>query len=438
MATTTAQPSTNAPVPGSLFNVPLANASPTQYYDAVDDTDELVVSMPTQSEAPVNGIQPLNQTDVVLDVEVEIAVTQSYTAGTGQTLTASPWAPFNAVRNITMPSQNVYSSVELSNGMYVAYFSALRPLRHTAQRLNLFANPAGYDLATGTAYGYVNPAGVQSPLQVSGQWSPSVGSYNLLLRVPIGVWFDEYWPLNPLGLPVATDANGSQSIVGPVSTFVAPLYMASANKVVQPHFSFAAPFGTADVSPVYTTTNSASGDTPSTFSGSASITVRRFAVRGSPAALPPPHAWQYQLKESSQTIGSTTKFAYSHDPQDGQILSSTLVLFDPAANGGIGAPIPPGSVKELTFVYGSGVIAFKGSPQVLQRRFLEKHGFLPPPGFYPLDWAIDERGRVTNRVSAAQFDTYNTTGIGWRVQLNSAPSASTTATLLTECLRLVQ
>jgi hypothetical protein len=435
---TGSQPAAPVVTPGTLFNVPLANESPTQYYDAVDTTEDLTVSMPTQSETPVNGIQPLSQTDVVLDVEVEIAVSQSYTAGTGQTLTASPWAPFNAVRNIKMPLQNVYSSVELSNGIYLAFFNALRPLRHTNRRLNLFANPAGYAMASGLVFGYQNSAGAQPPLQVSGPWTTSTSSYNLLLRIPVGIWFDEYWPLNALGLPLVTAADGQQSLATPVSTFVSPLYMASANKIVQPQFSFSAPFGQADVSPVYTTTNSASGDTASTFSGSASITVRRFAVRGAPPFLPPPHAWLYQLKENAQTIGSTQRFTFNHQPEDGQILSSTLVLFDPAANGGIGAPIPLSQVEKVTFTYGSGVIAFQGSPQTLQRRFLEKHGFLPPPGFLPLDWAVDERGRVTNRVSASQFDTYNTTGIGWRVELSSAPSQQTTATLLTESLRLVQ
>jgi len=243
----------------------------------------------------------------------------------------------------------------------------------------------------------------------------------------------------PFGTTVDSSGQQSQSLIGPVSTFVSPLYMASANKIVQPKFSLAAPYGSASTSPVYTTSLTGSGDTPSTFSGSGSLTVRRHGVRGAPSFLPPAHAWQYQVKEDSKTMGATTKLNYLQQPSDGQILSSTLVLFDPAANDGIGAPILASQIEKLTFVYGSGVVAFSGSPAALQRRFLEQHGFLPPPGFYPFDNAVDDRGRVTNRIAAAQFDTYNTTGIGWgEVDFASAPSSSATATLVTECLRLVQ
>lgn len=438
----TMPPQAQGAPPGALFDVPMANASPTQYYDGVDTTDELTFSLPTAAEAPINGIQALSQTDVVLDVEVEIAISQDYVAGTGQTLTVSPWAPFNALRNISMPSQNVYASVEVSNGAYLAFVNALRPFRHTNQRTNLFANPAGYDLASGTAYGYQNSAGQQPPLQVSAQYSTAQAAYNYLLRLPVGLWFDEYWPLNALGLPFTTAVNqqgqATEQLASPVSTFVSPLYMASANKIVQPRISVAAPYGAADTSPVYTTALTATGDTPSTFSGSGSLTVRRRGVRGAPAFLPPVHAWQYQVKEDSKTIGATSKVTFLQDPKDGQVLSSTLVLFDPAANGGIGAPIPPSQIKKLTFTYGSGVIAFQGSPTVLQRRFLEQHGFLPPAGFYPLDNAMDDRGRITNRIAASQFNTYNTVGIGWSVELNSSPSDQATATLVTECLRLVQ
>lgn len=423
-----------APAPGALFDIPLAASSPTQYYEAPDTTEDLSFSLPTANEQVVNGIQPLSQTDVITDLELELDVSQTYTAGTGQTLTVSPWAPYNALRNISMPSQNVYSSVEVSNGTYLQFVNQMRPYRHTDQRLNGYANPAGYDLASGAANGYINPNGVQPPLQVPAQYSDTLASYNLLMRIPIGVWFDEYWPLDADGLPV--DAAGQ--LAPPESTFVAPLYMASANKVVQPKFSFSAPFGLANDAPVYTTTNTASGDTASTFSGSATLTIRRHAVRGNPAALPPPHAWQYQVKDREKTIGSTTKFSFLQEPSDGQVLSSTLVLFDPAANGGIGAPIPASNIKKLTWSYGSGVVAFQGSATALQRRFLAQHGFLPPPGFFPFDNAVDQRGRVTNRIAAAQADTYNTTGIGWTVELNTAPSDQTVAVLLNDLLRLVQ
>lgn len=429
---TTTAPGASATPPGALFDIPLV-PTVTQYYDELDSTDDLSFTLPTSTATTLNGIQPLTQTDVVLDVELEMAISQTYTKGTGQTLTVSPWAPWNLLRDISMPSQNVYSSVEVSNGAYLAFVNAMRPLRHTEQRLNLYANPAGYDMASGTLFGNVNSAGAQSPLQIAAQYTDSVSSYNLLMRIPIGIWFDEYWSLNALGQPV--DPSGA--LIPPISTFVAPLYMASANKVVQPRLTLAAPFGSADQSPVYTTTNDASGDTASTFSGSGTVSVRRYAVRGQPASLPPAHAWQYQVKESSKTMGATTKLTYMQDPQDGQVLSSTLVLFDPGS-GSAGAPISTSSVKRLTYTYGSGAIAFQGTPQTLQRRFLAKHGFLPPPGFYPLDHAVDDRGRVTNRIAASQFDTYNTTGIGWTVEFSTAPSDTATATLLSECLRLVQ
>lgn len=433
----------NPPAPqvqvGAIFDIPVANAQPTQYYDQLDTTEDLTFTLPQTSESPINGIQNIDETDVVLDLELELEISQDYTAGTGQTLTASPWAPYNLLRNIELKLQNVYSSIDVKDGMQLAFINAMRPFRHTEQRLNLGANPAGYDVGSGTAYGYFNPEGVQSPLQIPAQYSPDLASYNLIMRLPLGVWFDEYWRLDPLGIPVSNPPGSSSlsDILPPMSTFVSPLYMASANKVVNPNISLAPPFGAANVAPVFTTSNDASGDTPSTFSGSGSLSVRRYGVRGGPSAMPPPHAWQYQVSSASQTIGSTTHFTYRHDPSAGQILSSTLILFDPLA-GAAGSPLPPSQIKRLTWAYGSGVVGFQGSPSVLQRRFLAQHGFLPPPGYFCQDNAVDQRGRVTNRIAAAQYDTYNTTGIGWSVDLNSAGSAQTIATLLTESLRLVQ
>lgn len=431
MAQNTQQAPAQAP-PGILFDVP-SPPTVTQYYEQLDTTEQLAFTLPTLNAAPINGVQPLGQYDVILGLDLELELTQSYTAGTGQTLTTSPWAPFNLLRDISMPSQNVYSSVEVTNGAYLAFVNQLRPLRHTAQRLNHFANPSGYDLASGTSYGTVNAQGAQSPLQVVSQYTSATASYNLLMRVPIGVWFDEYWSLNANGQPL--DPAGK--MIGPISGFVSPLYMGSSNKIVQPRFSFAAPFGPANSSPVFTTTNDASGDTPSTFSGSGTLSVRRYAVRGQPETYPPAHAWQYTVHESSKTMGSSTRLVYMQDPQDGQVLSSTLVLFDPGS-GAAGTPIPASQIKKLTFSYGSGAVAFQGSPAALQRRFLEQHGFLPPPGFYPIDFGVDDRGRITNRIAASQYNTYVTTGVGWSVEFNSAPSDEATATLLTESLRLVQ
>src|SRR3954465_12071265 len=84
-------------MPGAWFDVPGAPGGDTQWLDEYEPTQALSTPGSSTAQTTGLGLQQFKQTDVVLDWLMELNVTQTYTGGTGQTLTNSQYAPHNLV-----------------------------------------------------------------------------------------------------------------------------------------------------------------------------------------------------------------------------------------------------------------------------------------------------------------------------------------------------
>lgn len=374
---------------GSLFDVPGGPGGGTQWTEQYETTQSLSVTLSQTAATVANGISPFKQTDVVLDWLANIKVTQTYTQGTGQTLTNSAYAPFNSIGAVELKIQNQYSSLKVENGIDWYIFNLIRPRRNTAASdlSVLGGNPAG-DPIGGTATGYYTTNLAQAN-QFAATWANSNATWQGIFRIPAGQWFDDYWDLSPDGNPLAP----------PHSAHVSPQYMASTTRQIIPNITFAAGFGTVlDTSPVSTTTNTPTSTTASTFSGSASLTFKREAVfAGDPRVLPPPYAWQYAWQTTRFSIAGVSKATLQIPNDAGQVLALYVRLFDPSANSGAGAPININSITKIQLQYGSALPRFDDTADTIQERWLKQHGWMLPQGCCGWDLGRDQHGRVTNK-----------------------------------------
>jgi hypothetical protein len=433
MATSTAQQ--QAPLPGQYFDTPGIAGGSTQWTEQDDASTDVVTAQSASAQVPIQGIQQYRQTDVVTDWTMCLAFTsQSYAAGTGQTLTASAYAPMNAVGPVKQIIQNQYSSVDVESGIDLYIFNLMRPYRSASgfsggTPLNLYANPAG-DPVGGTATGFLTTGLAQANQINSAIWSTSVTAYNLLLRLPAAQWFDKYYDLAVTGEPLTM----------PHPALVSPQYMAGTTRVITPQIFLNQGLGAGtDTAPVATTTLTPTSDTASTFSGTATLRLRRRAAyAGNPAILPPVYAWQYRWKTQRFSIAGVSQANLIVPLDTGQLLSLYVRMFDPSAASGIGAPININTLTRVNLQYGAGLYYFDAqtiggttAAELLQKLWLDQHGNLLPQGVVAYDLAIDERGNMTN---ARCLNTLSTAGILAHLEFTSALSSTAYAVLGTESL----
>jgi hypothetical protein len=412
-----------APLPGQYFDVPGINGGSTQWTEQDETTPNLVTQMTPGNSVQIVGILPYRQTDVVVDWAAEFTFALTYTGGTGQTLTASPYAPFNLIGQVQQTVQNQYASVNVESGIDWYIFNLIRPEKKSNRRLNLYANPAGSAVGGTAGIGYWADALAQANQVNTDQWSTASTTFKTKLRLPAAQWFDSYYDLAVTGEPV-TAAHPA---------LVSPQFQAGTTRVITPSFVLNPGFSTTlDNGPVNTTTVSGNDATASTFTGTATLNLRRKAVyAGNPAFQPPVYAWQYRWK--TQRFGlsgvSTTDILIPLDT--GQLLSTYVRMFDPLANDGLGAPILPAVVTKVQFQYGSGLFWFNGTPDQNQMVWLEQHGFLLPEGVFGFDFALDERDGITNKRA---FNTLTTGGLLVHIDFTTPCSAAAYAVLGTESL----
>jgi hypothetical protein len=425
----TAAPS--APSPGSLFDVPGAPGGETQWTDDFEPTQGLAVTLSSTNQVQALGIQPFKQTDVVADWLMELNIAQTFTTGTGQTTTPSNYAPFNQVGPVKLQIQNQYASVDVENGIDLYIFNMIRPERMgTASFVNVGADPAGFQ-AGSTALGYPTAPIAQPNDEWPAQWSVSSGTplnYNLLLRLPAGQWFDIYYDRAITGEPVSP----------PHAALVSPQFMAGTTRVITPSVKFNPGLGpVTDQAVAFSTALTPTSDTATTFTGTATMSFRRHAVyAGNPAILPPVYAWQYRWRTDRFTIAGQSVSSIQFPLDLGQVLCSYVRLFDPSASSGLGLPIAftNAIISNIQLQYGSGLLRFNGTPLELQNRWLRQHGFLLPPGVFAYDFAIDERGLMSNK---RVLNTLTTAGILWKITFASAVSSTAYAVLGSETLVFV-
>ena len=313
-------------VPGALYGVP----GLTNPVEQTDTTNGLVTAGSGSASTPVNGIQPLAQTDVVLSWELftTYTIATAPTAGTGQTLGVSPFTPYNIYGPIKLSLQNQYAPVDVLSGRDLAIFQSYRPRYLRSDRRN--ANLSSPVLSSA----YPSNAWAQSQLvEPANDWTTTTTTTGrtIVHRLPVSIEFDYYYPLDITG-----------TIVGnPGRAIVSPQYMGGTTRIVTPQITIAQGLGGGDLSPFTTTTLTAGGDTASTFSAGigTSLIIRRNAIYSSnnPQALPPVQPWQYALHTWSYNVGASTTFNIPIPIDVGQMLSLWILLWDPAAASGAGA-----------------------------------------------------------------------------------------------------
>ena len=391
MASKTSTPSQGQTVaPGQYFDIPGTPAGSTQWQETFESTIGLSVAMSQTAQVTANGIQAFKQPDVVTDWLAKLVFAGTYTQGTGQTLTASAYAPFNAVGPVQLQIQNQYSSVKVESGIDWYIFNLIRPQRapRNAGEINLGANPSGFPVG-GSATGYYAAALAQAN-QFAAAWTTSSTSWEALLRLPAGQWFDSYFDLAPTG----------ELMTAPHSALVSPQYMAGTTRQIIPSIVFNQGIGpTTDVAPVYTTALTASGDTASTFTAATcALTFRRQAIyAGNPAVLPPVYGWQYAWQTTRFGVAGKSVIPLLIPLEAGQVLSVYVRFFDPSASSGVGAPVNINIVTKAQLQYGSGLLRFDDTPDTMQQRWLLQHQSMLPQGTFAWDLAIDDRGTISNK-----------------------------------------
>jgi hypothetical protein len=397
--------------PGQLFGMP----GLTQFTEQNENTISLAATLAQATATTVNGILPFKQVDVVLWWELDLTITQTYTAGTS-TITSSPYGPYNWISALALQIQNQYSALAFTNGIDAAIFQMYRPMRSTDFKNDLDVSPA-----TATATPWANTNLAQPTLQTSATaWTSAAASTTFTLELPASIGFDVYYDLDAAGNVVAA----------PHRAIVSPQYMAGTVRNIIPNVTIAAgSSSTLDVGPA----NIGAGS--GTFTGSALLTFRRVGIyAGNPLAMPVTYAWQYLRATTPFQIAGSAGPTSWPVPTNGQILSTFVRMFDPLANAGLGAAIALTVVTKAQLQYGSALLRFDDTPKSAQRRFLRQHGFLPPVGVIIWDLALDNFGRLTN---AYALNTLNTSGIIISVTFTVAQSAAAYAMIGVEALTYV-
>lgn len=409
--------------PGATFDYP-GVPSQTQWFDQYEDTQSLSFTLSQSNQLPILGIADLRRTDVVFDWRFHFTFTQTFTAGTGQTLTSSAYAPYNFIGPSKLNIQNQYAALDVESGIDWYIFELISPYRRGLHPTNNYASPEGKRQGDTNGPGYLNTNTPQANLVNSAQWTNAVAGFDLILDMEAGLWFDEYWPL---------DIGGN--LVGPPSRqFVSPQYLAGVTRLIKPQIFVNPLFGaTTDLGPVFTTTLTPTSDTASTASGTTVLSIRRFGVYGNnnPNALPPVQPWQFRKKTTRLSINGVTTKALPVPDDTGQLLFVYLRMFDPLAAGGLGAPIAPSALSNVQMQYGSGLFWFNGTPEEAQSVWLDQHGFLLPQGVIAFDFSILEDGRISNRRA---LNTLTTAGVQLFLTFSSATSASAYAVIGTGSL----
>ena len=411
-------------VPGSMYGAP----GYTNPVEQLDTTQGLVTAGSGSQQNTINGITPLAQTDVVLswDLFITYSFATAPVAGTGQTLSVSPYAPYNMLGPVTLSLQNQYKPIDVLSGRDLGIFQSYRGRYQRSDRRN--ANLASPVL--GAAYS--SGVWAQSALlEAANVWSTTYTTTGktFIVHMPASIEFDLYYPIDISGNLVGT----------PGRAIVSPQYMGGTTRIVTPKIALAPGLGTIDTSPFGTTALTAGGDTASTFTAgySTSLDIRRNAIYSSnnPSALPPVQPWQYALHSWQYGCGAQTKITIPIPNDVGQILSIWVLLFDPGTAGGPGAALAMSSINYCDLKYGSGLFRFQDTPTSMQARWIQQHGTLPAAGFIGWDLAYQPDGRLTNQ--GGVLNTLTTNAIQVVLTLGTAMSANGYVVVATEALQYV-
>lgn len=392
----------NSVQPASLFGAP----GITRPLEQKENNDNSVATLSQASSTQALGFVPLRQTDVIYGWQLECSHALTLTPGTGA-ITVGSYFPDQFLGNVQLNMQNQFSTINVENGIDLALFQTIRPMRKADRRNALYTT-------TSSLY---NPATNQVSLS-----SYTNASTSILRRyeLPGGMWFDQYFEL---------DASGNPLNATPLRTFVSPQYMAGTARIVTPIVNFN-PLAAAksDGGPYTVTGNATVADT-------LTMNWRRLGIYQPQGAAdsPPVFNWQYVRRTqrfSLSGVSSTNLLV----PLNGQIMALYVRLYDPSS-GGVGAPIAITAVSECDVQYGSGLFRYQDTPTDAQARYIAQHGTLLPTGVLAWDFALDDQDNITNRYC---LNTMNTSGIQIALTFTGTQSSTAYAVVGVEALQYVE
>lgn len=399
-----------APAPGSAFGVPMFS---TQRRLIPDNMNETLAATPTGGSQSTVPTTRLDQLDIVQGMKLPVQITGKWTHGSGKTLHASPFLPANLIKQITFKLQAAYNTFNLP-GFLAAAMQSYRPMWGSRQ------------------VGTVTPdvfCGFTGALPTDATDT----TYTMNIDIPFAVKFDEYYDLTAKGTPARKLYDA----------IVSPMFMAAQARVVVPTITLAPMLGNQDLldSPI----SGVTADTTSAFSDGAfagGLYRDAFWTGKDPAGNPPQYAWLYTRDFFQQPTSGQSKVSVliqNTGVSVGQVMSLCFVTWDPAANTGLGAPVPWSQVDTIEIVTGGSLQNIYISPQVMLDKMRSMYGEtvadnLFDAGFGVLDWALNEDGGYLSNSEC--INTYLVNGVALNLQFNSAPGALATTYMGVEALKL--
>ncbi len=393
---------------GALFGLP-GVTRPTEQVENNDGT-----TLTLSQSAATSFIFPayFSQSDVVLGWDVEFTITQTITAN-AQTVTASEYFPYGYISQLKLNMQNQFDTINITeNGIDAAIFQMIRP-RFPKQALNVLQQNTISNAYSATAN-----------LDTATNYTSASTSLQFTLQLPVGMYFDKYWELDPDGRP-----RHKQPIR---DVFVSPALMSGTNRIIQPKIKMNPAFGSTSDNGAYTVSGGGTAATATGLTATLGITRYGYYQPVGPEDTPLQFDWQYKRETYRFSLSGLSKITIPV-PLDGQILALFVRLYDPAANSSAGGAIGLSNVKYCRLLYGSGQLRYDDTPQRNQRRFIEQRQMRLPVGVIAWDLAWQD-GLITNQYV---LNTMDTTNIQVYLEFTGTQSSSAYAVLGVEALRYV-
>lgn len=393
---------------GGLFNLP----GITYWSEQIENNDQTTLALSSSTQTVFQFPANLTNTDILYRemIDVTLTLTQAVNAGTVFT---SAYQPYNYIGPMSLSMQNQFNTFDVPSGIDAKIFELIRP-QYTLYSSDYFE----FNAVVGP---YAAP-GVQANVN-SFAATPTftTGTVNFSLDVPMGIWFDRYFDLDP---------DGQLRNLAPIRAFVTPQLMSGSNRIVTPRMTFnpilasntdQGPFVVNAVGP--------------TASGTVTLGWQRKIVYQPKAQTDTPILWGWQYsRESKQYSLAARSSADIVLPTTGQLLCVYYRLYDPAAALG-GAPIALSAVKNVWLQYGSGLYKYQDTARRAQRRFQRQHNnFFPPEGVIVHDMVTDEQGYASNQNA---LNTLDTSSCKVHFDFNLTLSASAYVVIGIEALRFV-
>lgn len=408
---------------GTLYGLPGFTEQVEQY----DNMNNVQTTWQAAAQTPFNAPGPLQKTDVVFWWEAEFFVNWAVTYSAGS-IALSPEAPYNFIQAPKLKLQGQYSPLECESGFDVAWFQMYRPMRGRGQRNVQDLIQTAPQPSSGFANSLIPQSNLAASILSQTLTSPySVSNYPMILEIPAGYFFDEYWDLAPDGsiLPNA------QGVIAPMQAFVSPQYMGGGERNIVPQYNYTSVIaGNYDSGPVAAT----AALTASVETGSATLNMRRAGVFASenPAEMPPVFNWQYRRASRRYTFGNVTKVDIPIQ-EYGQVLSVWARIFDPTlGTNSVGGYMNISNITKAQILYGSNLPRFDDDIPAMQKRWIEQHGMLPPQGMVAWDLAATKIN--SNIGNSRALNTLTNANTHIHLEFTAAPGNGTYAVIGTELL----